>query len=84
VLAEGALRLFAPPASTRRPVQARMRTGQEARPIVTKAKLARLKVSALPAEGDLIEDARAEFFGAAGDGLAAKGAVKLDRVVVFR
>ena len=44
----------------------------------------RSSASAIPAEGDLVENARAEFFRRAGDRLAAKRAIKLDGGVVFR
>ena len=44
----------------------------------------RLLISAIPAEGDLVEHARAEFLRRAGDGLAAERAVELDGGVVFR
>ena len=46
--------------------------------------LPRKTSSAVPAEGDLVEHARAEFFRRAGDGLAAERAIELDRGVVFR
>ena len=40
--------------------------------------------SAIPAEGDLVEHARAELFRRTGDGFAAERAIKLDRGIVFR
>ena len=48
------------------------------------AAIVRQATSAIPAEGDLVENARAEFFRRTGHGLAAKRAIKLDGGVVFR
>jgi uncharacterized protein len=44
----------------------------------------RQATSAIPAEGDLVENAGAELFRRTGDGLAAKRAIKLDGGIVFR